>query len=105
MSFVTGPLDGFRREIDAIDDQLIDLLARRFGIVREVAAVKRREGLSVVQSARAIEVVERNAARGAEYGLEPDLVRRIWTEMIDEAHRIEHDIVSDAGTDGDGGAR
>jgi chorismate mutase len=102
---MTGPLEGFRREIDAIDDALVDLLVRRFGIVRAVAVVKRRERLSVVQSARAQEVVERNAARAAQGGVEPDLARRIWTLMIDEAHRIEHDIVSDDGTHGDGGAR
>jgi chorismate mutase len=101
---MAAPLDGFRRAIDAIDDQLVDLLAERFAVVRAVASVKQREGLSVVQAERARAVVERNMARAAGRGLDPELVRRLWTLVIDTAHRIEDDIVSAGGADRDGGA-
>ncbi len=88
-----GLLAPHRRRIDEIDDRLVDLLAERFGIVREVAHLKREAGLAVVQAERALAVIERNAARAEAQGLDPDLVRRIWQSMIDTAHVIENRIV------------
>ena len=100
---MTASLDPLRRRIDAVDDRLIDLLAERFAIVREVAVRKREEGLSVVQPERARLVIERNAERAAAKDLDPDLVRRIWTMMIDAAHVIEDRIVAPDGASAPGG--
>ena len=38
------PLDELRRAIDAVDDELLDLLNRRAALTIEVGEVKRREG-------------------------------------------------------------
>lgn len=83
-----------RAKIDLIDDQIIDLLAQRMDMVREAGAIKARENLALVQSDRVTEVRERCAERGAKKGLNPGMVRNIYTLIIDEAHQMEQSIIS-----------
>ncbi len=83
-----------RAKIDLIDDQIIDLLAQRMDMVREAGAIKAREHLALVQSDRVTEVRERCAERGAKKGLNPGMVRNIYTLIIDEAHQMEQSIIS-----------
>ena len=83
-----------RARIDALDDQIIDLLAERMDIVREVAHVKAEQNLNVVQEGRVNEVRERCAERGMKKGLNPEMVRHIYTMIIDEAHQMEQLIIS-----------
>lgn len=90
----TEALKPYRDEIDRLDDQIIDLLARRMDIVRQVAGIKSRENLALIQSDRVTEVRERCAARGVPLGLNPGFVRRLWGLIIDEAHEMEQDIIS-----------
>lgn len=88
-------LENYRREIDALDEKLIDLLVRRFQIVQAVGEYKGRTGTNVVQSERAEEVKNRVAQMAAAQGLSPDLVRKMYEMMIDHAHELEHKIVGD----------
>lgn len=93
-------LENYRRQIDALDDQIIKLLVKRFDIVHTVGAVKAKEGIKVVQSERAQQVIDRNAKMAESHGLNGDLLRAIYTAIIDHAHVLEHDIVdNDAAED------
>lgn len=85
----TDGLDGLRRQIDRIDDRIIDLLAERFALLREVAAYKRPRGIPVVIPERIEEVVERCAARGAQRGLDAQMLRDIYRRVIAEACAVE----------------
>ncbi|PZO88535.1 MAG: chorismate mutase [Micavibrio aeruginosavorus] len=87
-------LKPYRAKIDALDDQIVDLLIARMDIVREVGEVKAREQIATVQEDRVVEVRERCAERGAKKGLNPGMVRKIYTIIIDEAHEIEQAIAS-----------
>ena len=84
-----------RAAIDALDDQIVDLLATRFGIVRDVGAIKKRDNIPVVQSNRAEQVKDRVAARAASKGLDGALLRAIYSLIIDHAHVVEDDIQKD----------
>jgi 4-amino-4-deoxychorismate mutase len=84
----------FRTRIDALDDRIVDLLAERMDIVREVGMVKARENIATIQELRVNEVRERCAARGMQKGLNPGMVRKIYTVIIDEAHEIEQALSS-----------
>lgn len=85
-------LEKFREQIDALDVELIDLLARRFAIVRSVGHWKAENNVKVVQSQRAEEVKDRVSDMAAQKGINPDLIRHMYEKMIDEAHIIEHAI-------------
>ncbi len=87
-------LKPLRDEIDALDDQIIDLLAKRMDIVRQVGQIKSSLNIDVVQQDRVVEVRERCARRGALKGLNPGMVRNIYTLIIDEAHENEQAIAA-----------
>lgn len=89
-------LKPYREKIDALDDQILDLLARRTAVVRDVGALKAREGITLVQGARVEEVIARCTAIGQDHGINPELIRSIYTLIIDEAHRIEGEIIKAA---------
>lgn len=84
-------LEDFRRDIDVLDEQIVDLLVKRFGVVHAVGELKAREGIAVVQSVRAEAVKDRVAALAQAQGLDGDLLRAIYTLMIDHAHVLEQD--------------
>ncbi len=70
-----------RRRLDALDHDLVGLLADRAELVRQASAFKRTE-----QEARAPDRVEQVVARArrraAERGTDPDLVEHVYRAMI-----------------------
>jgi len=82
-------LAAYRRQIDAIDDRILAILAERFAVIREVAAYKEPRGIPAVIPDRVVEVRERCAARAQAHGLEPDFVRALYDRLIEEACRME----------------
>ena len=97
-SYPTDPeqteLGGFRRRIDAIDDRLLALLGERFAVIREVAAYKAPRGIPAVIPERVAEVRERCAGEAPRHGLDPDVVRRLYDLLIDEACRLEEQLMA-----------
>lgn len=85
-------LQKYREQIDAIDTQLLDLFGQRFAIIRAVGRLKAENNIDVVQSARAVQVVERAMRMAAERGVDPDYIRGVYESMIDLAHIIEQEI-------------
>jgi chorismate mutase-like protein len=92
-SVVTHPLAPLRDEIDALDDRIIALLAERMAVAHRVALRKRELGIPVVIPERIGVVLDRNAAQGAAAGLDPDYVRRLYREIIDETCRVEEALI------------
>ena len=84
-----------RAEIDAVDDELIEVLARRVGIVHRVAEIKAEHDLPSVMPDRIEQVVARNAARGAAKGIDPELVAAIYRLIIANACGVEDRIIYD----------
>lgn len=91
-----GGLPGLRREIDRIDDQIVDLLGRRFALLRDVAEYKRPRDIPVVIPERIDEVIERCIARGRRRGLDAGMLRDIYRRLIDEACRVEERVMADS---------
>jgi chorismate mutase-like protein len=84
----------YRKQIDALDNQIVELLARRFEIVRSVGRLKARIKIPVVQSARVDEVKDRVGTMAATKNLDPDFVRHLYQIMIDHAHTLEDNFSS-----------
>ncbi|MBU6235515.1 MAG: chorismate mutase [Alphaproteobacteria bacterium] len=86
-------LKEYRAKIDELDEKIISLIVERFGVVRAVGKWKAENNVPVVQSARAEEVKARAAALASAKGLDGQLLRDIYTLIIDHAHVVEDDIV------------
>ena len=89
-------LDCLRRELDAVDRTLVDLIARRLEIVAEVGAAKARTDAPVRDPERERKVLGGVEAVAVERGVSPDLVRRIFREIIGFA--VDRQVAELAGT-------
>lgn len=89
-------LKPYRDRIDALDARIVDLLAERFGVIREVADLKAARGIPAVLPDRVDAVRENAAARAAALGIDPDLTRRIYTLLIDHSCALEAAVAETA---------
>lgn len=85
----------FRGKIDALDDKIMALLAKRFAIVRQVGELKAAHNFPSYISDRVVQVRERNAATGKKYGIDPDFVRMLYSLIIYQSC-AEEDIIKHA---------
>jgi chorismate mutase/prephenate dehydrogenase len=82
-------LEELRKEIAALDGQLIDILARRLATAAEIGEIKQRLGLPVMDPAREAEVVRRAAEAARDRGIDPELVRAVLWRVIDHARGVQ----------------
>jgi len=87
---VTAPLDleALRRDIDAVDQQILKLLHARVRLVMQVGEYKRERGIPVYDPARERQLLER-LSKAAEPPLDAETVRRVFERLVDESRRIE----------------
>jgi len=85
-------IDDWRKEIDSIDEQLVELLNARSRCAIEIGRIKRKSGLPVYSPSREAEVI-RHVISESDGPLEPDAVRRLFERIIDESRRIERVVV------------
>jgi isochorismate pyruvate lyase len=83
-----------RAAIDALDDQLVALLASRVGYVERAAALKPALGIPARAPDRVAQVLSRVEAQAAACGLPKDLADRLWRLMIDWAINHEHKLMN-----------
>jgi chorismate mutase-like protein len=85
----------FRSELDELDQQLVDVLARRFSVCRQVAEYKAAEGIPMMQPARVAEVKRRAVSRALPAGLSERFTLELYDLIIGEACRMEDDIIGE----------
>ncbi|BCJ40031.1 hypothetical protein GCM10010168_28890 [Actinoplanes ianthinogenes] len=74
-------LAAVRREIDAIDGEMVRLLAAREGLVRRAGALKKDEQ-AVRAPGRVEEVIAKVRGLAGEAGASPEVVERVYRAMI-----------------------
>lgn len=85
-------LKPYRKRIDDLDDRIIDLLVERTAVIREVGHLKFRENIPAVLQDRVDEVRERAAARAKAKGLDEEMIRRFYAELIAFSCNLEETI-------------
>ncbi|WP_127089678.1 chorismate mutase [Aquabacter cavernae] len=82
MSEAPQALADLRREIDALDAEMVGLLARRLDVVHRVLAVKQEHGIPALLPDRVEDVVERVKTAAATQDIPQDLVETLWRCLI-----------------------
>ena len=75
-------LCGLRQDIDAIDAQIVSLLADRQQVVRHVAVLKKTHNLPVYHPAREEDMISRRRQQAKDTGLDPDFIEEIYRTII-----------------------
>ena len=105
VTMIAGPddcqtLGEVRAGIDAVDDEIVALLARRMRYVERAAALKAAAGVAAHVPERRRQVMLRVEAAARKSGLAPDLAATLWTAIIDWATAREESLMAEP-TSGD----
>ena len=82
-----------RVQIDALDRQLVEMLARRVTYIDRAAELKPSEGLPARIDDRVEAVVSKVRASALEVGFDADLAEGLWRRLIDWSIAREEKIL------------
>lgn len=86
-------LNNLRGEVDRIDDGILELLAERRQVAKKIAAEKQRAERPFRDDSREEALLIERLASAGKYDLEPDLVSRVWEQIMADSLRVQFDFV------------
>ena len=93
-SVTTEGIHELRKQIDELDNQLMELLAKRMRVCREIGQYKKEHNMTVLQTVRYNEIQNKRGAQGALCGMDPDFVRKIFEKVHEESVRQQMEIIN-----------
>ena len=90
----TESLEALRRQIDECDNNLLELLAKRMRVSREIGQYKKEHNMTVVQTGRYTEILDKRGAQGVLCGMSPDFIRTIFEAIHEESVRQQIDVLN-----------
>ncbi|SHF79051.1 bifunctional 3-deoxy-7-phosphoheptulonate synthase/chorismate mutase type II [Dysgonomonas macrotermitis] len=90
----TEDLTALRRQIDELDDQLLELIAKRMRISQEIGTFKKEHGMTIVQTDRYDEILSKRIAQATEMKMNPEFMRVILEAIHEESVRVQLDILN-----------
>ena len=81
-------LQEVRDEIDTIDAQLVELIAKRSHLIRQAAAFKNSVDEVKAQD-RIDDIMQKVRTKAIEYNINPNMISELFTIMIDEMVETE----------------
>jgi chorismate mutase len=85
----TENITELRRQIDGIDEGLLELLAKRMCISHEIGIYKKEHNMPILQTPRYDEILDKRSRAGATMDLNPDFVRKILSAIHEESVRLQ----------------
>lgn len=93
-------MKGLRHTVDEIDDDLVDLLARRMDVVRAMGDLKRRYQVSTLQPTRWKEILASRLAAARKKGLHEEFVSQVYEIIHEEAIQVQEEPMFRAADEG-----
>lgn len=90
----TEGITQLRHQIDELDNQLMDLLAKRMRVCREIGQYKKEHNMTVLQTNRYNEILEKRGAQGALCGMSSGFVAHVFEEIHEESVRQQIEIIN-----------
>ena len=82
-------LQDYRNEIENIDLNIIELLAKRFKTVLEIGKYKKDQSLDIIDKDFENEKLEKLMVKGQENNLDKNLIKELWNIIFKYAHILE----------------
>ena len=87
-------IDQLRRQIDDLDNQLIELLSNRMRICREIGRYKREHNITVFQASRYNEILEKRGAQATRCDMSAEFVATVFENVHQESVRQQMKIIN-----------
>lgn len=83
-----------RKQIDEIDNQLMEMLSKRMRVCREIGHYKKKHNMTVLQTSRYNEILDKRGAQGALCGMAPEFVAKVFENIHEESVRQQIEIIN-----------
>lgn len=93
MNTETENLNELRREIDKLDNELMDLLTRRMRVSSEIGRYKKAHNMPVLQAQRYEEILARRARQAVELGMDREFMRSVMQAIHEESIRQQMKVL------------
>ena len=90
----TEGITQLRKQIDELDNDLMQLLAKRMRVCREIGQYKKEHNMTVLQAQRYNEILDKRGAQGALCGMDSDFVKTIFEAVHEESVRQQMEIIN-----------
>ena len=90
----TEGITQLRRQIDEIDNQLMEILAKRMRVCREIGQYKKEHNMTVLQAQRYNEILSKRGIQGSMCGMSSDFAAHIFELIHQESVRQQMEIIN-----------
>lgn len=80
-----------RRQVDKIDSQLIDLLAKRLDLSKECGKLKKAQGHPVQDKVREAQIFMHVQHKAKELGLDPVYAQSVYVLILAESRSVQNE--------------
>jgi chorismate mutase len=89
MIVMTDELDKLRQQIDSLDANLLDILAKRARLVDKIGRYKKARGMAPLDNTRWQKVLEGNKNRAQSLNLCPEFIEALYNLIHDYSLHLE----------------
>ena len=93
-TFTTENIKLLRQQIDNIDNELVELLAKRMRVCREIGQYKKEHNIQVLQTGRYNEILDKRGVQGSLTGMSSDFIKQVFEHIHEESVRQQLEIVN-----------
>ncbi len=91
----TESLSALRRQIDDLDNSLLELLARRMRVSREIGQYKKEHNMPILQAQRYDEILQKRISQAEQMGMDTEFMKTVLVAIHEESVRHQQEIMKD----------
>ncbi len=89
----TESLVSLRRQIDELDNNLLELLAKRMRVSREIGQYKKEHNMPILQSQRYDEILQVRIKQAEQMGMDTEFMKTVLVAIHEESVRTQQEIM------------
>ena len=93
-SVTTEGIHDLRKQIDELDNNLMELLSKRMRVCREIGQYKKEHNMTVLQTSRYNEILDKRGAQGSLCGMDPAFIKEVFEAIHEESVRQQMEIIN-----------
>ena len=90
----TEGINMLRKQVDELDNELMNLLSKRMRVCREIGQYKKEHNMTVFQANRYSEILDKRGAQGSLLGMSPEFIAQVFESVHEESVRQQVEIIN-----------
>ena len=93
MTQSTENLTALRRQIDELDNNLLELLASRMRVSEEIGTYKKEHNMPILQAQRYDEILKNRIGQAEQMGMDGEFMKTVLVAIHEESVRHQQEIM------------